>query len=184
MVNHPETGTSHPIKHNDLLSLLLMKRYVLFFLIALLAHISVGCTTVSKPSSLLAVRVSQIEETLRHIEESYHKKDKEGISLHLAPSFQQADQVKEQINQDFTTFSKIKIDMKITRVDKSKKDISTAIYWEGIWHPNPQPEGGVATEKVAFPPLHQSGQAVLVWSLDELPKLLAIRGNTPWGIQQ
>ena len=128
-----------------------------------------------KPSSVLALQVSQIEQTLHQIEEAYRQKDEARISFHLDRS-QQASLFKEQVRQDFTAFSDMKIKVKITGVNKTKEGISTAVYWEGEWRTETNPDS-------LPPPLRQAGHALFVWSLDELPKLLEIRGDPPWGIQ-
>jgi len=170
MANHPKTGTSYLIKQSLLLSLP-RRRPVSFLLIGLLLSLF-GCATAPKPSSVLASQVSQIEQALRQIEEAYRQKDEERLSFHLNRLSEQASFFKEQVSQDFTAFSDLKIKMNITRVNKTKEDISTMVYWEGEWR-----------TETGSPPLRRASHALFVWSLDAWPKLLEIRGDAPWGIQ-
>jgi len=121
--------------------------------------------------------VSRIGQVLRQIEASYRQKEEAGLLLHLDPSFQQVSLFKEQIRHDFTTFSEINVTMKIIRVDKTPSEISTSIYWEGTW----KEKTGDTLLPPSASPLHQSGHALFLWNLDEVPRLLEIRGDAPWG---
>jgi len=176
MANRPETGTPHPIKHNLLLSLSATKQTMIFFLICVLSA-SVGCTTTPKPASLLVLQVSEVEEALRRIEASYRQKDAARLLSYLDTEFKQADRFKAQIHQDFTAFSEINMTMKVIRVNKTNAGILTAIHWEKTLT-----ERADNPRRLTLPsPLHQSGHALFVWSLDALPRLLDVRGDAPWG---
>jgi len=169
MVNHPKPEKCYPIRPDPFLSLPSTATAILF--LHLLGIVG-GCAAVNKPASLLVSEVEKIEEALHQIEMSYRQRDETHLFPYLNASSEQTAQLKEQILQDFTAFSEIEMTMRVIRVDKTQDQIQTTIYWEGTWL------GGLPSSSSA---LHQSGNALFIWSLDESPKLLEVRGNRPWG---
>ncbi len=154
------------------LSYFIQKHTLLFFLLLLTFSMTAGCATSLKPSSPSAVEAKNIRQELETLSALYQDKTTAFFS-HISPSFKGPADFKEAIQHDFDTFAKIKMNIRITRIEITKEAILTGVYWEGIWE---------VPEKAL--PLRQSGNALFIFSTDAPRQLIEIRGESPFGVFQ
>ncbi len=157
---------THSTKVSILPSILL-----LFFLALLAGGTIISCATSPKAPSPSAIQAKNIEQELSALTQLYEKKDNQFFA-HLHSLFKWPAFFKESVQHDFETFSEIKMRLKMTRLDITKENLKAGIYWEGSW------------ETSSVLPLQQSGQALFIFSADSPPRLLEIRGESPFGVFQ
>ncbi|MEK7286911.1 MAG: hypothetical protein AAB035_06400 [Nitrospirota bacterium] len=119
------------------------------------------------------MKAKTIERELNALTNLYEKKDAAQFSASLHPSFLWSSFSKEVMAEDFKTFSEIQIKMRPLQMEM-RPDVTLAqVTWEGIR------KGDPLTASV-----RQSGNALFVFSVEEPPRLVEIRGENPFGLFQ
>ncbi len=130
-----------------------------------------GCATQPLGLSSISLTVDRLRQSLSSIKTSYEKRDEKGFFSTLHPSFQSSASLKTDVLHDFNRFSEMNIDLFINRVQIEEASILTWARWEGVWK---TAQGG--------PPLERRGYALFEWTKTDSPQLLAIKGDSPFGM--
>ena len=172
---HFSPDTSHSSKVSTLsssLSYFIQKQALLFFLLLFTFSSTIGCADSLKASSPSAFEANNIRQELETLSALYQDKTT-AFFAHIGSSFKGPVFFKESVQHDFDTFSEIKLNIKMTRIEITKEAVLTLVYWEGIWE---FPEKAL--------PLRQSGNALFIFSTDAPRQLIEIRGESPFGVFQ
>ena len=158
-------------------SLSCVKRdFLLFGLLLIACGTVASCATALKQPSPVAVKADEIEQELETLTISYQEKEATTFFSRMHPLFKWPPFFKESVEHDFAIFSEIKMNMKISRIEIASESVKTGIYWEGNWKKS--------STGLGAPPLRQSGQAIFIFSTESPPRLLEIRGESPFGVSQ
>ncbi len=142
----------------------------IWLLVGLLLFIY-GCATQPLGSSSVALTVDQLRQAFSSIKTSYEKKDEKGFFSMVHPSFQTAAPLKAGVLRDFNLFSEANISLFMNRVQIEETSILTWARWEGVW----KTASGSS-------PLERRGYVLFEWTKTDAPQLLAIQGDSPFGI--
>ncbi|MBI3598548.1 MAG: hypothetical protein HY201_03745 [Nitrospirae bacterium] len=134
--------------------------------------IATSCATSPTQPSGVAIEAEKIRQELAALTALYEERNNQFFS-HLHPLLEGSAFFKESVQHDFETFSEIKMNIKITRLEIRKEDVWTSVYWEGTWK--------VISDAS---PLLQSGQALFIFSAESPPRLMETRGESPFGVFQ
>jgi hypothetical protein len=131
-----------------------------------------SCGAHQQTLSPVAMKAGKTKLVLHQLIERYEKKDENLFLSSLHPELKGSSLSKEAISYDFRTFSEIKMRVEPTRIEIANDSAFIESYWEAVWTAN------------ASPPIRQSGRALFIFSGEESPQLLEIRGESPFGLFQ
>ncbi|MBN4054748.1 hypothetical protein JYT87_03475 [Nitrospira defluvii] len=140
--------------------------FVLFSLIVLC-----GCAGEQKRPSPVTKKVDGLQTVLTDIADAYGRKDTEGFLAGIDTSSQAMRSLQDRVIQDFDHFSSAVLSLAIHRVEISDKALKTTIRWKGVW-----------TSASDLLLLEKRGSAILFWTTSGEPKLIDVRGESPFGV--
>jgi len=115
--------------------------------------------------------VSQIKKNLSSLSGSYGKKDEKGFLEGFDPTSDSLSLIRTRIVADFERFSSAEISFIVDRVELEDGRIKTVVRWKGTW-----------TQKPDTPPLEKRGKAIFFWNDSSDPKMIEVRGASPFGV--
>jgi len=140
-------------------------------MIVLLVTFFGACATDKKKPSPIATQVSQTQKNLSSLAASYGKKDEKGFFEGLDSSADSLSLVRPRMLRDFEHFDSAEISFVLDRVEVEAGRIKTVVRWKGLW-----------TQKPGIPSIEKRGKAIFFWNDDSDPKMIEVRGDSPFGV--
>lgn len=137
-----------------------------------LAVVVVGCS----PSKTIRYpveheRLLRIDHAVESLRSAYQRKDRSGFHALLLPE-DQLDELRQQTDLDFESFSVISLEFRVERVTIEKDDINVFIHWQGTWKRDATDVG-----------IRQRGLARLQWVGTDSILLRGTQGDVPFGMK-
>ncbi|MGE0473816.1 MAG: hypothetical protein AB7P17_09305 [Nitrospirales bacterium] len=145
-------------------------RLICWSILFLVCLIGLSCSKKTPRYPEDHARFQRIVEAIKTLEAAYVKQDLPTIHELLLPLDPLA-RWEAAIQQDFTIFSDITLDLNINRIVIRESQISAFISWQGTWKRTSD-----------SPPFASRGHGTLLWSGTQVILLRGIEGDLPFGI--
>ncbi|MGD9850927.1 MAG: hypothetical protein AB7T38_06655 [Nitrospirales bacterium] len=145
-------------------------RLICWSTLLLLCLIGLSCSKKTPRYPEDHARFQRIVEAIKTLETAYVKQNLPAIHELLLPLDPLA-RWEAAIQQDFTTFSDITLDLNINRIVIHESQISAFISWQGTWKR--------ASDSA---PIASRGHGTLLWSGTQVILLRGVEGDLPFGI--
>ncbi|MDH5562931.1 MAG: hypothetical protein OEY91_04810 [Nitrospirota bacterium] len=129
-----------------------------------------GCSTKTPKYPEDHDRFQRVVQAIKTLETAYVNKDTAAFHGLLLP-LEQLEILEAKVQQDFSTFSTIQVDLTIDRLVINESRISAFISWQGAWQRSAQES-----------PVESRGHGVLLWSGTQVILLRGVEGDLPFGI--
>ncbi len=129
-----------------------------------------GCASEEIPYPEAHARYQRGIQAIRTLETAYVKQDLDTIHELLLPN-EPLKILEVAIQQDFSTFETIELNLTIDRILVDGDHLKAFISWQGIWH---RPGNDAPTEG--------KGHGTLLWNGDQVILLRGIEGDIPFGM--
>jgi len=129
-----------------------------------------ACASDTKKPSPVHTEVGQVTDTLRHLTQAYAEKKTDRFLEQLSPASKLRESLEQQIPKSFARFSEVTLSIVIERIEIKEKQLLTAVRWKGTW------------KKDAASRFEKRGHALFIWAPRKEPKLLKIKGRSPFSI--
>ncbi len=136
-----------------------------------LAIAIVGCPSKTIRYPAEHERLLRIDQAVESLRSAYQRKNQSEFHALLLP-MEQLDELKRQVEMDFTAFSAISLEFKIERVVLEKDDINVLLHWQGTWKRDATDMG-----------VRQRGLARLQWVGTHSILLRGAQGDVPFGMK-
>ena len=136
-----------------------------------LTVVVVGCPSKTIRYPAEHERLLRIDQAVESLRSAYQRKDRSEFQALLLP-LAQLDELRQQADMDFATFSAISLEFKIERVMIEKDDIDVLIHWQGTWKKDVTDAG-----------IRQRGLARLQWVGTHSILLRGAQGDLPFGMK-
>ncbi len=130
-----------------------------------------ACASDKKKPSPIATTVSQIQKNLSSLAIAYSNKDENGFFGGLDPSSDALDLVRTRTLRDFEHFNSSEIAFVLERVEAEAGRLKTVVRWKGVW-----------VQKLNVSSIEKRGKAIFFWNDASDPKMIEVRGDSPFGV--
>jgi len=115
-------------------------------------------------------QVGEIQKSLKHLSETYEKRDESAFFKTLDSDSKLLDSLKDGIKRDFERFTVVTLSFVIDRVEIKENVSHTTLRWQGRW-----------TLPSSTEVLEKRGKVIFSWVDRDHPRLTEIRGDSPFG---
>lgn len=143
-------------------------RLVILFLVAM--SLFTGCQSTPPKYPEDHARFDRIVKAVSALESAYIKKDLVSLQDLMLP-VESLDRTQLDMQNDFATFSDIRLDLTIDRITIQGGHATVNIRWEGEWKQGTEPVG-----------LISRGHGELIWSGNQVILLSGVDGDLPFGM--
>lgn len=118
-----------------------------------------------------AVRIRNIDNFVRELRGLYEQRDEHVLDMFSQGYLAEEKESRSTILHDLERFNSISLSLFIDRIEINDKDASISIHWNGVW-------------KDARKTYREGGSMVLLTSIVDTIKIIAIKGDSPFGISR